>query len=73
MTKIAAREQKLIHTLLSTMMVGRQQLSGKLEEIRFTAWGKVNLFCLTLPSAIQNSFSHISLLPQNRYAGGCWC
>ena len=34
---------------------------------------KANRFCLVLPSVIQNSFSPlISVLPQNRRAGGCW-
>jgi hypothetical protein len=69
--KIAAREQTS-HTLStifwSTIMVGRQQLSGKLEEIRFTARGKDQpvLFDAAVCHPEQ-FFPLISLLPQ------VWC
>ena len=54
-------------------MVGRQQLSGKSEEIRFTARGKDQPGPVLFGAAIchpEQFFSLISLLPQNRRAGG---
>ena len=54
-------------------MVGRQQLSGKPEEIQFTARGKGQpiLFGAAVCHPEQLFFFLISLLTQNRRVGGC--